>query len=129
MAGLTREQIMAADDLPREKVTIPEWGGDVTIRTMTAFEKDAFELASLKNPGADAEVNYSNFRLRLLQLVIVDDKGNRLFGDEPADLEALGSKSSQAIDLLWPVAARLNGLDDADTEKNSEIPESSSSTD
>ncbi len=43
---LTREQILQSDDLPRETVQVPEWGGEVQVRTMTGTDRDAF-VASL----------------------------------------------------------------------------------
>ncbi len=33
---LSKEAILSADDLPREIVSVPEWGGQVYVRTMTA---------------------------------------------------------------------------------------------
>ena len=32
--ALTKAQILSADDLPREEVSVPEWGGSVLVSTM-----------------------------------------------------------------------------------------------
>ena len=39
---LSKDAILAADDLPRETVHVPEWGGDVYVRTMSGTDRDAF---------------------------------------------------------------------------------------
>ena len=113
---LNAETILAAADLPREMVTVPEWGGMVYVRTMTGGERDAWELSL-----TDGEKrNLSNVRARLAVLVMVDEFGARLFRDDQAD--ALGEKSAAALDRIFDVAIRLNKLsqqDVEDLEKNS----------
>lgn len=113
--SLTREQILAAKDLPSEPVHVPEWGGDLFVRTMTGVERDAFEQSLLSNRGKDKQVNTRNIRARLVVLCAVDAKGNRLFADD--DAGALGKKSAAALDRVFAVAQRLNGLRDTDVEE------------
>jgi len=108
---LTREQILGADDLPREKVEVPEWGGSVYVRTMTAAERDAFEQSLV---GDGNTVQLSNVRARLAALTMVDVGGKRLFSD--ADVEALGQKSAAALTRIVEVAQRLNRLQPDDIE-------------
>ena len=42
MALLTKEQINEIDDRPTLEVEIPEWGGSVLIRTLSAAQVDDF---------------------------------------------------------------------------------------
>ena len=42
MPALTKDQILAADDLGVLKLTVPEWGGDVYIRVMSVGERDFY---------------------------------------------------------------------------------------
>ena len=35
MALLTRDEILAADDIKTEDVEVPEWGGDVRVSVMS----------------------------------------------------------------------------------------------
>ena len=44
---LTREQILGSDDLKRQTVAVPEWGGDVFVRMLTGGERDAFEVSAV----------------------------------------------------------------------------------
>jgi hypothetical protein len=114
---LTKDNILTANDLPTETVNVPEWGGDVKVRSLTARERDTFEQ-SLNSHG---KPNLSNIRARLCALCIVGDDGARLFADD--EMDALGNKSATALGRVFDVAQRLNGLGQAagDTaEKNSE---------
>lgn len=113
MAILKREQILSADDLKRESVSVPEWGGEVLVRTMTGAERDAFEAAI--GGGKARQVNTANIRARLVALTVVDEAGARLFAD--GDMEALGRKSAAALDRCFSVAMRLNGLSAKDVEE------------
>lgn len=112
--GLTRDAILEANDLKTEIVSVPEWGGDVSVRSMTGQERDAFEQALVSERGPDASQNLSNIRARLVTLSAVDDNGNRLFTD--ADIVPLGRKSAAALDRVFTVAQRLNGIGAKDVE-------------
>ena len=118
MTNLTKDAILAAQDLKTESVKVPEWGGEVSVRTMTGTERDEVEaetfLASGDAKSGDAKSRYRNLRARVLVRVLVNEKGERLFGD--SDIEALGRKSTAAIDRLFAVAQRLNALTEQDVE-------------
>lgn len=118
---LTRDAILQAEDLPRELVEVPEWGGCVYVRALTGAERDAFEASVVEQRGKSTKMNLRNIRAKLVALTIVDEEGTRLFSD--ADVKLLGQKSAAALDKLFEVAQRLSGLKDEDVEelaKNSE---------
>ncbi len=119
---LSKSDILKADDLKTETVPVPEWGGDVRIRTLTAAQKDDFEAASLQEgKKGQRKANLNNFRAKFCALVMVDDKGERLFGD--AEVTKLGMKSCAAMDRVYDVAGKLNAMGQRDLEelaKNSE---------
>ena len=129
MAVLTREQIVKCDDLEKEVVTIDVWGGDVILRTMTGAERDAYEDSLFETKGNNRKVNYNNMRAKLVARCLIDETGNRMFNDK--EIAALGEKNSKALDKLYTVAARLNGIGPAEEEalvKNSEGEENDTST-
>jgi hypothetical protein len=103
MALLTKEAILAANDLPTERVAVPEWGGDVLVRTMTGADRDAFEASLIGKEG-----RMENVRARLVSLTLCTETGERLFDD--AEVAALGKKSARALDRVFSVAQRLNGI-------------------
>lgn len=114
MAILTRDAILQAQDLPRELVSVPEWGGDVYVRTLTGKERDALEASVVEMKGKRAETNLKNLRAKLCALAMVDEAGEKIFSE--ADVEALGGKSALALDRVFSVAQRLNGLGADDVE-------------
>lgn len=125
MTMLTRDQILKAEDLKTETVPVPEWGGDVNVRTLTGTERDAFEEGCIKGKG---KRDLSNLRARLCALAIVDENSNRMFSDR--DVHILGKKSAAALDRVFTVAQRLSGVTDADVDdlaKNSETGQSEDS--
>lgn len=111
MGVLGRDQILGADDIAKEIVKVPEWGGEVIVGTMNGEARDAWEQSLVGEAG---KINAKNIRARLLAYCAIDEKGNRLFSD--ADAERLGRKSSKALDRCVKVIQRLNGLTDKDLE-------------
>lgn len=113
---LDKASILAQDDLKTEDVQIPEWGGAwVRVRTLNASERDHFEASTVQRKGKNVTTNLENIRARLCLLCLVDEEGNRLFQEE--DTFPLGGKSASALDRIFTVAQRLNGLRDEDVEE------------
>ena len=112
---LSREAILRATDLKSERVEVPEWGGCVTVRSMTGFERDAFEASLFDGKGASRKEKLANLRARLVAFCVVDAEGKRIFSD--SDAEALGRKSAAALDRVFAVAQRLNGLGHTQVEE------------
>ena len=127
--SLNRDAILSADDLPRKSVDVPEWGGSVWVKTMTAGERDAWEADCLNRQKANNDTtDLTNFRARYCVLVLVDDDGNRMFTN--AEAVELGNKSAPAVDRIFDAARKLNKISDDDIdelEKNSEAAQSDAS--
>lgn len=112
MAILTKEQILAADDVKRVKLEVPEWGGEVYISTMSGTARDEFETGILSNAKGG---KVGNARARLAASTITDELGNLLFTAN--DIEALGLKSQAALDRVVVESQRLNKLTNDDLEE------------
>ena len=117
MKLLAKNDIETCDDLVTEDVEVPEWGGTVRVRSMTARDKDSFDmrLVKLQEGGKSAEINRRNIRASLVVASVIDDKGERLFSDD--DVEMLGAKNGVAIDRVFAVASRLSLLNPDDAEE------------
>ena len=129
MALLTRDAILQAQDLPTERVSVPEWSGECLVRALTGAERDAFEQSIVEQRGKSTRMNLSNLRAKLVALTVVDEEGNRIFSDSDAKL--LGKKSALALNRVFEVAQKLSGLTSEDVEeltKNSESDQSEDST-
>ncbi len=123
MTGLTKEQILAVQDVQPVAVEIPEWGGTVYVRPMSAGERDRWEGDLLERSEKRKEgvaKAVENLRAVFLSKCLCDQDGKLLFG--PDDIEALSGKSYRAVDRAYEAAQSLNGLSEADVaelEKNS----------
>ena len=115
MPLLSKTAILAAQDLQTEDVEVPDWGGAVRVRSFTGRERDAFEASMVRGDGRDRKVDLTNMRARLVGLTVIDEAGQRLFTDEEVDL--LGAKSGAALDRVFAIAQKLNGLSGADVEE------------
>lgn len=125
---LSRDAILAVDDVQYEDVEVPEWGGRVRVKSLTGKERDALEASMIVGKGKNANVNMSNLRAKLVARAVVDEDGKRLFNDD--DIAALGAKSAAALTRVYEVAQRLSGITQEDVDeltKNSETAQSDDS--
>lgn len=124
MALLSKEGILGAPDVRFEDVEVPEWGGAVRIKSLSARERDAWEIAAMPDmTGVDLrdkdllekmKGRIENVRARLVACTAVGEDGALLFTAE--DVAKLGDKNSMVLDRLFQVAQRLNGIGEANTE-------------
>jgi hypothetical protein len=108
MSGL-KDLILAAQDLPSEVVDVPEWGLKVTVRGLSAKERDDYFMAqAVMRGGQVVGQDTVNATAKLLVRCIRGEDGEPVFG--PEHVEVLGAKSAAALDRLFKVASRLSGL-------------------
>lgn len=112
MAILTKDQILKADDVKRQEVDIPEWGGSVFIAVLSGTARDRFETSIV---GKNGGVNMANIRAKLAAVTVVDENGDLLFDQK--DLIKLGRKSGAALDRIYEASQKLNRITDSDVEE------------
>jgi len=113
--SLTKVQILSAQDIKKEKVNIPEWDGDIWVKSLTGRERDAFEKSIMEfseEVGVKPKVIYENMRAKLCVMTICDDSGALIFTEE--DIEALGKKSAKPLSVIFDLAQKLSGLTEED---------------
>jgi hypothetical protein len=97
--GLTREQILAARrDRKPQRFEVPEWGGDVFIRVLSAA--DQMDLAE----GTEAK----DTPIKVLIRSLVSENGEPLFTDE--DFAELAKEDWPVIMRVFQESAHMNGL-------------------
>jgi hypothetical protein len=116
--SLNKQDILQADDVVKELVHVPEWGGDVWVKGMTGAERDKFEASIVRMSGKDQTFNMTNFRAKLASMTICDEQGKRLFSD--ADIVELANKSAVALQRIFTVAQRLSGIGEGDVKELTE---------
>ena len=114
MALLSRDAILSANDLPTRDVAVPEWGGTVRVRSISASERDEFEDAALV-ARREGRMLPRNVRARMVAACLIGEDGNQLFTE--FDIEALGAKSVAAMDRVYAAVAELNALSEKDVEE------------
>ena len=112
--SLSKKDILATT-LPSETVDVPEWGGKIILRGITATERDDYEQAMVDMSPNGAKRKLHNVRASLVVRCIVDEQGEREFAD--SDAEVLGAKDAAIIDRLWDVCRRLCGMSTEDEVK------------
>ena len=110
---LSRGEILTKVNLKKEKISIPEWGGDVFVSQMTGESRDEWESFLIESKTKQSK----NFRACLVVSTLVDDKGERIF--QFSDIQEVGKLSFSSLDKICEVAQRINGIGNQDDiEKN-----------
>lgn len=105
---LGRDDILNYNDATFQVISVPEWGGKVRIRGLTAAERDSYEQSLTVGKGANIQTNMHLARAKLAQLCIVDAAGKQLFTRQ--DIAKLGAKSAVALERVFDTARHLSGL-------------------
>ncbi len=105
---LSKADILGSHDMRIKTVEVPEWGGSVRLRSLTGAERDAFEALLVKDIDGKRVPDLANLRAKLLAATIVDEEDRQIFS--AGDIAALGKKSAVALDRVFNVAQRLNGM-------------------
>lgn len=118
MSALTRDQILAPRPWPVEVVEVPEWGGSVRVRALTASEMDSFNasIVTTKKDGT-AEVNRRNYRAKLVAKCLVQDDGKSPVFTDETDIIALGNQPVSALERILAAVNRLNAISTEEQEE------------
>ena len=109
--ALTKDEILAAPDLKPELVDVPEWGGSVWLRGLSAGEYMAF------SQQGQALLAEGTLQAWLVAKTLIDETGTPLFTED--GVKALAQKSGKVIKTLAEHVMKLSGLatDDIDDKK------------
>ena len=105
---LSKDQIIEAKDLPHRDVDVADWGGTVRVITMSAGERDSYEMSIYDMDGTDIKVKRDDFRAKLLARCLVDENNERIFTD--SEVKVLSKKGARPVQELFEVAQELNGI-------------------
>ncbi len=102
-----RDKILAAKDIPSEKVNIPEWGVELVVKGMSAG--DRITLMQNAYDQATQQVNMAAVYPDVVVGCVFDPATDEPIFTE-ADKSALMGKSSAAIETIAAVGLRLSGI-------------------
>lgn len=127
---LKKADIESADDLIVVDVDVPEWGGVVRVRALSADDELQVVKRMVKRRNGDVvlradgvtpEVDFDGALQRQIMLAgmaIIDENGERMFGDD--EIGSLASKSKKALDRITAVVEELSGGNVAELTENLE---------
>lgn len=114
---LNRDLILNAKDIKIIPLDVPEWGGQVFIKTLNGAERDELEasIIQLSADGKTQKMKLDKLRSMLAFLALCDEDGNRLFV-EADDISALAQKSASALDRVAAQVQALAGMSQSDID-------------
>ena len=107
MGILSCGQILNADDRKYAIVSVPEWGGEVRIRSLSTAERGTIDTVLLNSRH--------ELRQRLCQLTICDEVGELIF--QPVHIVKLAEKSGEAMERVAEASWKLSGISGRDVEE------------
>lgn len=110
MLALTKADILGSCDRKIETVDVPEWGGTVFVRSLSAGERDAMDR---QFTGKTGRVEVS--RHGMAAYVMCDESGAPLF-TTPEEIAALSEKSAQVIERIVEAGLRLSKIGQGEIE-------------
>lgn len=102
MALLSKNEILAVDDRQVVSVQVPEWGGEVGVRTLMGSERAVYEDIIMRQDHG-GKLNEA------VALFACDENGKPIF--TAADVEALGKKNSVALLRVFRKGVEINRLE------------------
>ena len=106
--SLSLDDILGSNDRSVRKVPCPEWHGDCYVRTLTADERDRWELALSEGK--------KSVRASLVGIALCNQDGKPLNPTE-AQIAGLGNKASGPMDRLVEAVLEHNAMRKQDVEK------------
>lgn len=134
MALLNRNQILEAKDIKTKVISVPEWGGDIMIKQLSAKDYADIEMSQInikkirakqlfqnRNVDVDFEevINDNAIKNRNIMLIIrscVDENMQPLFNE--TDVELLASKNVNVIDRIVAEIIEFNDATAMSSKKN-----------
>ena len=113
--SLTREQILKPVEIPKQEIYIPEIGGTVWVKGMSAADRSRFEKEFQTSSGQSSKRKLSQIRERLVIACVCNEEGSPILTVK--DVEALGKQSIQIIERIVNVAQKLCGMSSEDVEQ------------
>lgn len=119
MGFLGRDAILGATDFEYTEVDVPEWGGVVRVRPLTARERSQIE--GQMTQIAQSKKGYDKLGETALKMVVwcvVDENGDRVL--EEKDVVALGKKSAAPILRIRNAVMKVSQMGAEDVEEAEE---------
>ena len=119
MSFLSARQILDLPTLVTEELDVPEWGGKVLVKTLSARERDEFESSMMTvDKNGRPKDNRANVRARLCQLALVNEDGTPLFTRH--DIKVLGELPAAGLQRVFNKVNEMSAISEEDLEDMAE---------
>lgn len=115
---LTASQILEQPTLVTEVLDVPEWGGAVRVKMLSARERDEFEASTVEFKNGQQRPNIANLRARLVQLAVVGEDGRRMFTRH--DIKTLGELPAAGLQRVFNKVQEMSAISEKDMEEMAE---------
>lgn len=117
---LDKVAFLANNKIQVIRVDVPELGGSVLVKELTAGERDAFETSLIvktrNEKGKEVkEMSTADIRAKLCQRTMVGADHKPMFSDE--EVTQLSAMSAAAMNRVYEASSKLSGLSDEDIEE------------
>lgn len=107
---LTKDAVLAVDDRPSRIVDVPEWGGAVRVRALSAWEQSQYTEAIMTmttdhKGRVQTKINPVGADVLLASMGIVDENGKPMFSKNE-----LKDRSQRAIARVCEAIRELSGM-------------------
>lgn len=116
MEFLNPQQILEQKTLVTEVLEVPEWGGKVRVKMLSARERDEFEssMMTVDNKGRPVD-NRKNARARLVQIAVVHEDGRPFFTKH--DIRTLGELPAAGLQRVFNKVNEMSAISEEDMEE------------
>ena len=116
---LNKEQILAVKDIEEKKIKVPEWKGEILIKSLSSAERSEYYsfIQKRNKPGVGIS-EISGIYEKLIVLGVVDANGDRMFSDD--DIKKLGEKSPAVLTRIANEILAISGMGPDDVDKAEE---------
>lgn len=121
MSSLSREAFLRPAKVNVVEVPVPELGGSVFVKGMTAKDRSRFETQFQLSSGKSNTRKLKEIRERLVVACLCDEEGVLLLQD--SDVDAVGAQPAAVVERIVDAAQKVCGMSNNDVEdlaKNSE---------
>lgn len=101
-----RDRIIAADDIGKRLVEVPEWGVTVEVRTISAGQRSQM-LKSATDGGGGVDID-KLYPMLLIATCFDPDEDEPVF--TPDDFAVIQEKSASAVEAIAQVAMEMAGM-------------------
>ena len=97
--------ILGKDDFHYEVIEVPEWGGDLRLKSLSGSERSQIIKATQKQKDtADGVFE------KCIIYAAVDEEGRRIFNDDDATLKVLQTKDAGVTQRIGRKVLEISGL-------------------